>query len=75
VASSGAGSATRRTGPVLALQIARRTIRLGGTVQGVDDRAEETFTAPGGEEERLHAAAGAVRCLLQGCAGAVAEPA
>lgn len=48
---------------------ARAAVRPGGTVLVVDERAAESFTAPGGEIERFFAAASAIWCLPQGRAG------
>jgi len=52
--------------PVEALRHARAAVRAGGTVLVVDERAAESFTAPGGEIERFFAAASAIWCLPQG---------
>ena len=55
--------------PAEALRNARAAVRPGGTVLVVDDRAEETFTAPGDEVQRFLAAGTAVWCLPQGLVG------
>jgi hypothetical protein len=60
--------------PVEALRHARAAIRPGGTVLVVDERAAETFTAPGDEMERFFAAASAIWCLPQGRVGPDPEP-
>jgi SAM-dependent methyltransferase len=60
--------------PVEALQHARAAVRSGGTVLVVDERAAETFTAPGDLTERFFAAASAIWCLPQGRVGADPEP-
>ena len=41
----------------------------------MDERAAESFTAPGDETERFFASAGAIWCLPQGRAGLGPEPA
>ena len=60
--------------PVEALRHARAAVRPGGTVLVVDERAAETFTAPGDEVERFFAAASAIWCLPQGRVGPDPEP-
>jgi SAM-dependent methyltransferase len=60
--------------PVEALQHARSIVRPGGTVLVVDERAAETFTAPGDQTERFFAAASAIWCLPQGRVGPNPEP-
>jgi SAM-dependent methyltransferase len=60
--------------PVEALRHARAALRPGGTVLVVDERAAETFTAPGDPVERLFAAASAIWCLPQGRVGPDPEP-
>jgi SAM-dependent methyltransferase len=60
--------------PVEALRNARAAVRPGGTVLVVDERADETFTAPGDEVQRFFAAASAIWCLPQGRVGADPEP-
>jgi len=60
--------------PVEVLQHARAALRQGGTVLVVDERAAETFTAPGDETERFFAAASAIWCLPQGRVGPDPEP-
>ena len=55
--------------PVEALRHARAAVRPGGTVLVVDERAAESFTAPGDEIERFFAAASAIWCLPQGRGG------
>jgi len=60
--------------PVEALRHARAATRPGGTVLVVDERAAETFTAPGDEVERFFAAASAIWCLPQGRVGPDPEP-
>jgi SAM-dependent methyltransferase len=60
--------------PVEALQNARAAVRPGGTVLVVDERVDETFTAPGDEVQRFFAAASAIWCLPQGRVGADPEP-
>ena len=60
--------------PVEALRNARRAVRPGGTVLVVDERADETFTAPGDEVQRFFAAASAIWCLPQGRVGPDPEP-
>jgi SAM-dependent methyltransferase len=60
--------------PVEALRHARSAVRPGGTVLVVDERATETFTAPGDLTERFFAAASAIWCLPQGRVGADPEP-
>jgi len=60
--------------PVETLRNARAAVRPGGTVLVVDERAAETFTAPGDDVERFFAAASAIWCLPQGRVGADPEP-
>src|SRR6516162_3089477 len=60
--------------PVEALRHARAAVRPGGTVLVVDERAAESFTAPGDEIERFFAAASAIWCLPQGRVGPDPEP-
>jgi SAM-dependent methyltransferase len=60
--------------PVEALRNARAALRPGGTVLVVDERADETFTAPGDEVQRFFAAASAIWCLPQGRVGTEPEP-
>ena len=60
--------------PVEALRNARRPCAAGGAVLVVDERADETFTAPGDDVERFFAAASAVWCLPQGRVGPDPEP-
>ncbi|HET7014490.1 MAG TPA: methyltransferase domain-containing protein [Streptosporangiaceae bacterium] len=60
--------------PVEVLRHARAAVRPGGTVLVVDERAAETFTAPGELTERFFAAASAIWCLPQGRVGADPEP-
>jgi SAM-dependent methyltransferase len=60
--------------PVEALRHARAATRPGGTVLVVDERAAESFTAPGDEVERFFASASAIWCLPQGRVGPDPEP-
>ena len=60
--------------PVEVLRHARAAVRPGGTVLVVDERAAESFTAPGDEIERFFAAASAIWCLPQGRVGPDPEP-
>lgn len=60
--------------PADALRHARAALRPGGAVLVVDERAAETFTAPGDEIERFFAAASAIWCLPQGRVGPDPEP-
>lgn len=60
--------------PVEALRNARAALRPGGTVLVVDERVDETFTAPGDEVQRFFAAASAIWCLPQARVGSDAEP-
>jgi SAM-dependent methyltransferase len=60
--------------PVEALRHARAALRPGGSVLVVDERAAETFTAPGDEIERFFAAASTIWCLPQGRVGQDPEP-
>jgi SAM-dependent methyltransferase len=60
--------------PVEALRHARAALRPGGSVLVVDERAAETFTAPGDEVERFFASASAVWCLPQGRVGPDPQP-
>jgi SAM-dependent methyltransferase len=60
--------------PVEALRHARSAVVPGGTVLVVDERAAETFTAPGDDVERFFAAGSAVWCLPQGRVGPDPEP-
>jgi SAM-dependent methyltransferase len=60
--------------PVEALRNARTSLRRGGTVLVVDERADERFSAPGDEVQRFFAAASAIWCLPQGRVGADPEP-
>ena len=60
--------------PVEALRNARAAIQPGGAVLVVDERADETFTAPGDDVQRFFAAASAVWCLPQGRVGTDPEP-
>lgn len=55
--------------PVEALRNARAAVRPGGTVLVVDERAADTFTAPGDDVERFFAATSAIWCLPQGRVG------
>jgi len=60
--------------PAEALRHARSAVRPGGTVLVVDERAAETFTAPGDDVERFLASGSAVWCLPQGRVGPDPEP-
>jgi SAM-dependent methyltransferase len=60
--------------PVEVLRHARAAVRPGGTVLVVDERAADTFTAPGDETERFFAAASVIWCLPQGRVGPDPEP-
>lgn len=60
--------------PVEALAHARASLRPGGTVIVVDERAAETFTTPGDDVERFFAAASPIWCLPQGLVGLDPEP-
>src|SRR6201993_4004923 len=60
--------------PVEALRHARAATRPGGTVLVVDERAAESFTAPGDLMERFFAAASTIWCLPQGRVGPDPEP-
>lgn len=60
--------------PVEVLRNARAAVRQGGTVLVVDERAAETFTAPGDDVERFFAAASVIWCLPQGRVGPDPEP-
>src|ERR1700757_1562325 len=60
--------------PVEALRHARAALRPGGTVLVLDERAAESFTAPGDQTERFFAAASAIWCLPQGRVGPDPEP-
>lgn len=60
--------------PVEALRNARASLRPGGSVIVMDERAADTFTAPGDDVERFLAAAGALWCVPQGLVGADPEP-
>jgi hypothetical protein len=61
--------------PAGALRHARAAVRPGGRVLVVDERAAESFTAPGDQTERFFAAASAIWCLPQGRVGPGPEPA
>ena len=61
--------------PAGALRHARATVRPGGRVLVVDERAAESFTAPGDQTKRFFAAASAIWCLPQGRVGPDPEPA
>ena len=60
--------------PVEALHHARAAVAPGGVVLVVDERAAETFTAPGDEVERFFAAVSPIWCLPQGRVGPDPEP-
>jgi predicted O-methyltransferase YrrM len=60
--------------PVEALRHARATLHPGGSVVVMDERATDTFTAPGDEVERFLAAASALWCVPQGLVGADPQP-
>jgi SAM-dependent methyltransferase len=60
--------------PVEALRHARSALVPGGSVIVMDERAAETFTAPGDDIERFLAAASAVWCVPQGLVGAEPQP-
>jgi ubiquinone/menaquinone biosynthesis C-methylase UbiE len=60
--------------PVEALTNARRWLRPGGTLIVMDERAAETFTAPGDEVERFFAQISPLWCLPQGLVGDDPEP-
>jgi SAM-dependent methyltransferase len=60
--------------PVEALRHARSTLTDGGSVIVMDERAADTFTAPGDDIERFLAAASALWCLPQGLVGADPQP-
>jgi len=60
--------------PVEALAHARRALKPGATVLVVDERAAETFTAPGDDVQRFLASASVVWCLPQGLIGPDPEP-
>jgi SAM-dependent methyltransferase len=60
--------------PVEALRHARKSLRAGGTVIVMDERAAETFTAPGDDVERFFGAASPIWCLPQGLVGPHPEP-
>ncbi|HEY7225108.1 MAG TPA: class I SAM-dependent methyltransferase [Micromonosporaceae bacterium] len=60
--------------PVEALSNARAAAGPQGTVVVMDERAAETFTAPGDLVERLFAAASPIWCLPQGLVGADPQP-
>jgi SAM-dependent methyltransferase len=60
--------------PVEALRHARAALRPGGSVIVMDERAAETFTAPGDDVERFFAAASALWCVPQGLVGTDPEP-
>ena len=61
--------------PTGALRHARAAVRPAGRVPVVDERAAESFTAPGDQTERFFAAASAIWCLPQGHVGPGPEPA
>jgi hypothetical protein len=50
-------------------------VRPGGTVLIVDERAADTFTAPGDQTEHFFAAGSVIWCLPQGRVGPDPEPA
>jgi hypothetical protein len=60
--------------PVEALANARAALGPQGTVIVMDERAAETFTAPGDLTERLFAAASPLWCLPQGLVGPDPQP-
>src|SRR5437763_875878 len=60
--------------PVEALRHARSALTAGGTVIVMDERAADTFTAPGDDVERFLAAASALWCLPQGLVGTDPQP-
>jgi SAM-dependent methyltransferase len=60
--------------PVEALAHARQALKPGGTVLVVDERAAETFAAPGDDVQRFLASASVVWCLPQGLVGPNPEP-
>jgi SAM-dependent methyltransferase len=60
--------------PVEALTNARRWLRPGGILIVMDERAAETFTAPGDEVERFLAQISPLWCLPQGLVGDDPEP-
>ncbi len=60
--------------PVQALRAARQALRPDGLVVVMDERAQETFTAPGDPVERFFASASALWCLPQGLVGENPEP-
>jgi len=60
--------------PVEVLQHAQAAARPHGTVIVMDERAAETFTAPGDPVERFFGAASALWCLPQGLVGPDPQP-
>jgi hypothetical protein len=60
--------------PVEALRHARSALTADGTVIVMDERAADTFTAPGDDVERFLAAASALWCLPQGLVGTDPQP-
>jgi SAM-dependent methyltransferase len=60
--------------PVEALRNARAALREGGSVIVMDERTEETLTAPGDEVERFFAGVSPLWCLPQGLVGPDPEP-
>ena len=60
--------------PVEALRHARAALTDGGTVIVMDERAADTFTAPGDDVERFLAAASALWCVPQGLVGTDPQP-
>ncbi|NMO53998.1 class I SAM-dependent methyltransferase [Actinoplanes sp. TBRC 11911] len=60
--------------PVEVLRNARTAVRPGGTVIVMDERAAETFTAPGDPVERFLGGVSALWCLPQGLVGADPQP-
>ena len=60
--------------PVECLQRARLSTKLDGTVIVMDEKAEETLTAPGDLTQRYFGAASATWCVPQGLIGPDPEP-
>jgi hypothetical protein len=60
--------------PIEVLRHARAAVRPGGTVIVMDERAAETFTAPGDPVERFLGGVSALWCLPQGQVGADPQP-